>query len=81
MISQPKRASKKTSLSTVSAVLKSGASSGPIMKPKLEHVNYHLLREQQIVLMRLRIGHNRLTAHMNDQSQQAPTPNLLACVL
>ena len=37
-----------------------------LTKPKLQRDDYHLLsRKQQVILVRLRTGHNRLNSHMN----------------
>ena len=44
-------------------------------RPRQERDDYHLLsREQQVILVRLRTGHNRLNAHMNRKFKLAPTP-------
>ena len=45
-------------------------------RPHQERDDYHLLsREHQVILMRLRTGHNRLNAHMNRKLKLAPTPS------
>ena len=45
------------------------------MRPKTTRDAYHLLeRRQQVVIMRLRTGHNRLNAHMNRKMKLTPTP-------
>ena len=37
-----------------------------LTKPKLQRDDYHLLsRKQQVILVRLRTGHNRLNSHMH----------------
>ena len=45
-------------------------------RPHQEKDDYHLLsREHQVILMRLRTGHNRLNAHMHRKLKLAPTPS------
>ena len=44
-------------------------------KPKLQRDDYHLLsRKQQVILVRLRTGHNRLNSHMHRKLKLAPSP-------
>ena len=44
-------------------------------KPRSERDdNHRLSQEQQVILMRLRTGHNRLNAHMNHKFKLAPSP-------
>ena len=46
-----------------------------LLRPRTEKDDYHLLsREQQVILVRLRTGHNRLNAHMNRKFKLAPSP-------
>ena len=46
-----------------------------LTKPKLQRDDYHLLsRKQQIILVRLRTGHNRLNSHMHRKLKLAPSP-------
>ena len=43
--------------------------------PGSQRDDYHLLsRKQQVVLMRLRIGHDRLNSHMHGKLKVAPSP-------
>ena len=43
--------------------------------PRSQRDDYHLLsREQQVVLVRLRAGHNRLNSHMHRKLKLAPSP-------
>ena len=43
--------------------------------PKLQGDDYHLLsRKQQVILVRLRTGHNRLNSHMHRKLKLAPSP-------
>ena len=42
---------------------------------KLQRDDYHLLsRKQQVILVRLRTGHNRLNSHMHRKLKLAPSP-------
>ena len=44
-------------------------------KPKFQRADYHLLsRRQQVILVRLRTGHNRLNSHMHRKLKLAPSP-------
>ena len=46
--------------------------------PRSRRDDYHLLyREQQVVLVRLRTGHNRLNSHMHGKLKLAPSPTCL----
>ena len=46
-----------------------------LTKPKLQRDDYHLLsRKQQVTLVRLRTGHNRLNSHMHSKLKLAPSP-------
>ncbi|KAK7092453.1 hypothetical protein V1264_008193 [Littorina saxatilis] len=46
-----------------------------LMRPRTNRDDYHTLsREQQVNLIRLRTGHNRLNAHMNRKFKLAPSP-------
>ena len=46
-----------------------------LTKPKLQRDDYHLLsRKQQVILVRLRTGHNRLNSHMHRKLKLAPSP-------
>ncbi|KAK7088755.1 hypothetical protein V1264_022638 [Littorina saxatilis] len=46
-----------------------------LMRPRTNRDDYHTLsREQQVKLIRLRTGHNRLNAHMNRKFKLAPSP-------
>ena len=46
-----------------------------LTKPKLQRDDYHLLsRKQQVILVRLRTGHNRLNSHMHHKLKLAPSP-------
>ena len=46
-----------------------------LTKPKLQRDDYHLLsRKQQVILVRLRTGHNRLNSHMHPKLKLAPSP-------
>ena len=46
-----------------------------ITQPKLQRDDYHLLyRKQQVTLVRLRTGHNRLNSHMHRKLKLAPSP-------
>ena len=46
-----------------------------LTKPKLQRDDYHLLsRKQQVILVRLRTGHNRLNSHMHRKLRLAPSP-------
>ena len=46
-----------------------------LTKPKLQRDDYHLLsRKQQVILVRLRTGHNRLNSHMHSKLKLAPSP-------
>ena len=46
--------------------------------PKSQRDDYHLLsREQKVVLVRLRTGHNRLDSHMHGKLKLAPSPTCL----
>ena len=43
--------------------------------PRLQRDDYHLLfRKQQVILVRLRTGHNRLNSHMHRKLKLAPSP-------
>ena len=43
--------------------------------PRSQRDDYHLLsRKQQVVLMRLRTGHNRLNSHMHGKQKLAQSP-------
>ena len=43
--------------------------------PRSQRDDYHLLsRKQQVVLVRLRTGHNRLNSHMHGKLKLAPSP-------
>ena len=43
--------------------------------PRSQRDDYHLLsRKQQVILVRLRIGHNRLNSHMHHKLKLAPSP-------
>ena len=43
--------------------------------PRSQRDDYHLLsREQQVVMVRLRTGHNRLNSHMNGKLKLASSP-------
>ena len=43
--------------------------------PRSQRDDYHLLsREQQVVLVRLRTGHNRLNSRMHSRLKLAPSP-------
>ena len=43
--------------------------------PRPQRDDYHMLsREQQVVLVRLRTGHNRLNSHMHDKLKLASSP-------
>ena len=43
--------------------------------PRSQRDDYHLLsREQQVVLMRLRTGHNRLNSHMHGKLKLSSSP-------
>ena len=46
-----------------------------LTKPKLHRDDYHLLsRKQQVILVRLHTGHNRLNSHMHRKLKLAPSP-------
>ncbi|KAK7111968.1 hypothetical protein V1264_011504 [Littorina saxatilis] len=46
-----------------------------LMRPRTNRDDYHTMsREQQVNLIRLRTGHNRLNAHMNRKFKLAPSP-------
>ena len=46
-----------------------------LTKPKLQRDDYHLLsRKQQVILVRLRTGHDRLNSHMHRKLKPAPFP-------
>ena len=46
-----------------------------LTKPKLQRDDYHLLsRKQQVILVRLCTGHNRLNSHMHRKMKLAPSP-------
>ena len=46
-----------------------------LTKPKLQRDDYHLLsRKQQVILVRLCTGHNRLNSHMHRKLKLAPWP-------
>ena len=46
-----------------------------LQRPPTERDNYHLLsREQQVILLRLRTGYNRLNAHMSRKFRLVPSP-------
>ena len=46
-----------------------------LTKPKLQRDDYHLLsRKQQVILVRLHTGHNRLNSHMHRKLRLAPSP-------
>ena len=46
-----------------------------LTKPKLQRDDYHLLsRKQQVILVRLRTGYNRLNSHMHRKLKLAPSP-------
>ena len=46
-----------------------------IMRPKSTKDDYHLLdRWEQVIIMRLRTGHNRLNAHMCTKLKLFPSP-------
>ena len=46
-----------------------------LTKPELQRDDYHLLsRKQQVILVRLRTGHNRLNSHMHRKLKLAPSP-------
>ena len=46
-----------------------------IMKPKVEEDSYHKLsREDQVIILRLRSGHNRLNHHMATKLKLVPSP-------
>ncbi|KAK7111740.1 hypothetical protein V1264_011322 [Littorina saxatilis] len=66
----------KTNLKTVSALVSRRQSSRhSVMRPRTNRDDYHTLsREQQVNLIRLRTGHNRLNAHMNQKFKLAPSP-------
>jgi ribonuclease HI len=52
-----------------------------LMKPKTAQDDYHLLtRAEQVALVRLRTGHNRLNAHMHDKLKLSKSP-LCSCAL
>ena len=43
--------------------------------PRSQRDDYHLLaRKQQVVLVRLHTGHNRLISHMHSKLKLAPSP-------
>ncbi|KAK7111900.1 hypothetical protein V1264_011453 [Littorina saxatilis] len=45
------------------------------MRPRTNRDDYHTMsREQQVNLIRLHTGHNRLNAHMNRKFKLAPSP-------
>ena len=46
-----------------------------LTKPKLQRDDYHLLsQKQQVILVRLRTGHNRLNSHMHCKLKLVPSP-------
>ena len=46
-----------------------------LMRPRQEKDAYHLLsRPEQVIMVRLRSGHNRLNAHMHTQLKLVPSP-------
>ena len=46
-----------------------------ITKPRVEKDDYHSLgREDQVILMKLRSGHNRLNNHIATQLKLVPSP-------
>ena len=46
-----------------------------LTKPKLQRDDYHLLSwKQQVILVRLCTGHNRLNSHMHRKLKLAPSP-------
>ena len=80
-----RRVPEENSISTMSASVKRRLSSEhlhekktlirALTKPKLQRDDYHLLsRKQQVILVRLRTGHNRLNSHMHRKLKLAPSP-------
>ena len=75
-----KRAPEVNSITTMSASAKRKTLIRALTMPRSQNDDYHLLsREQQVVLVRLCTGHNRLYSRMHGKAKLEPSPNC-ACV-
>ena len=69
-----KRVPEENNMATMSASVKRRLIR-TLSMPKLQRDDYHLLsRKQQVILVRLRTGHNRLNSHMHRKLKLAPSP-------
>ena len=69
-----RRVPKENSMPTLSASVKRRLIRAFTM-PRSQRDDYHLLpRKQQVILVRLRTGHNRLNSHMHRKLKLAPSP-------